>query len=332
MRQQGYYKWRSILMILSFIMVMGWTTSEGWSAEVKFPTRPIQVVIGFAPGATDIAIRPFTDKLQEVVGQPINFEYKPGAGGAIGASFAAKAKPDGYTLLGCSSSPIITSPLTKEGLDYKLDDFVPICRICTQPSIIVVKADARWKTLKELIEEAKKSPGKLTYSTAGVFGTDHTAMEVLHKLGGFNTTHVPSTGVGPAVTATLGGHVDYACGPTQTVSPHIKSGALRGIAVTGEERLQEFPDIPSASELGYPVFYVGWYGLVGPKGIPGEVLKIIYNACDKTMEIHKKSVEDHLRKLLIKPAYIKGEEFGKFLNALNDTTKKVVEDLKQPKK
>ena len=325
-------KWVGILGMGSLVMVMGWTTSMGWAAEVKYPTKPIQVVIGFAPGATDIAIRPFTDKLQEVLGQPVNFEYKPGAGGAIGASFAAKAKPDGYTFLGCSSSPIITSPLTKEGLDYTLSDFVPICRISTQPSFIAVKADARWKTLKELIEEAKRSPGKLTYSTAGVFGTDHTAMEVLHKLGGFNTTHVPATGVGPAVTATLGGHVDYICGPTQTVAPHIKSGALRGLAITGEERSREFPDIPTASELGYPVFYVGWYGLVAPKGIPGEVLKAIYDACDKTIEIHGKTVEDQLRKLSINPAYLKGEAFGKFLNELYDTTKKVVEDLKQTKK
>jgi tripartite-type tricarboxylate transporter receptor subunit TctC len=196
----------------------------------------------------------------------------------------------------------------------------------------VVKADARFKTLKEFIEEAKKSPGKITYSTPGIFGTDHVAIETFQKVGGFKSTHIPATGVGPAVTAILGGHVDFTIAPEVSVSPHVKSGTFRGLAVTGGKRFQEFPDIPTFSELGYPVSYIGWFGIVGPKGIPEAVLKIIYNACDKTMEVHKKSVEDQLRKSLVTPAYIKGEEFGRELKSYYDIAKEVVEDLKKPKK
>jgi tripartite-type tricarboxylate transporter receptor subunit TctC len=332
MKKQGYSKWMSILMITSFMLVMGWATSEGWAAEVKYPTRPIQVVIGFGPGSTDMALRIFTERLQEVLGQPIQFEYKPGAGGAIGASFVAKAKPDGYTWLGCSVSPIITSPLTKEGLDYTLDDFVPIFRAAFSPSVLVVKADARWKTLKEFIEEAKKSPGKLTYTTVAVFGTEHIPMEMLQKLGGFKLTHVPTTGAGPAVSAVLGGHADMTAYNMFVLSPHLRSGALRALALIGSGRYQDFPDVYTLSELGYPVSYTGWYGMVGPKGIPEEVLKIIYNACDKVMEVHGKSIEDQQRKMGSIPAYLKGEEFGKELRSYYDITKKIWEDLKTPAK
>ena len=333
MRKQGSSKWMSMLMITSLMVVMGWATSEGWAAEVKYPTRPIQVVIGFTPGSTDVALRLFTEKLQEILGQPMPFEYKPGAGGAIGASYVAKSKPDGYTLLGSSSGPIIISPLTKEGLDYTLDDFVPICCIATNNSIIAVKADARWKTLKELIEEAKKSPGKLNYSTPGILSVDHLLVETLLKAGGFNAMHVPTAGIAPTVTAALGGHVDFICGIPPALGPHIKSGALRGLAIAGaEKRLQEFPDIPTLVELGYPIFYAGVVGLVGPKGIPEGVLKTIYNACDKTVEVHKKEIEDKLRNISVRLAYMKGEEFGKFQNSLNYKIKEVVEDLKKREK
>ena len=213
-----------------------------------------------------------------------------------------------------------------------MDDFVPICRVSIQTGIFTVKANARWKTLKDLIEEAKKSPGKLTFSSAGVFGTDHFAMETLQKLGKFKATHIPATGVAPALTATLGGHVDFTFSPEVSVSPHIKSGTLRALAVSGDKRLEEFPDVPTFSELGYRVTYLGWYGLVGPKGIPDQVLKTIYDACDKTMEVHKKSIEDQEKKMLSIPAYIKGEEFVKELKSHYDIAKEVFEDLQKSMK
>ncbi len=328
MGKQVYSRWMSVLMITSLAVMMGYATGESWAAETKYPTRPIQVVIGFTPGSTDVALRLFTDKLQEVLGQPIHFEYKPGAGGAIGASYVAKSKPDGYTFFGCSMSPIITSLLTKEGLDYTLDDFVPICRTAVQPSALAVKADSRWKTLKDFVEEAKRSPGKLTYTTVAVLGTEHIPMEMLQKLGGFKITHVPTTGSGPAVTAVLGGHADMNVQNMVPLSPHLRSGELRALALIGKERFQEFPDVPTLSELGFPITYIGWFGIVGPKGIPGDVLRTIYNACDKTMELYGKSIEDQQRKMLSTPAYIKGEEFGRELRSYYDITKKIIEDLK----
>lgn len=258
------------------------------------------------------------------------FIYKPGAGGAVGASFVAKAKPDGYTLMGASMSPVIISPLTKEGLDYTSNDFTPICRISSEPTVLSVKPDSRWKTLGEMIQEAKKSPGKITYSTSAVFGTTHVPMELLQKLGGFNMTHIPTTGSGPALTAALGGHVDMVVTPAVAVTSHLKSGSLRPVACIG--RLKEFPNVPTLQELGYPVFYTGWMGLVGPKGIPEEIMNTIYKACDKVMEVHKKSLEEYTTNLGSTPAYVKGEEFDKELKSYYTVTKNIVEALTPPKK
>jgi len=131
----------------------------------------------------------------------MSFVYKPGANGAIGASFVAKAKPDGYTPFGTSQAPIITTPLTEEGLDYTFDDFSPICRLVESPIVLATKADSPLKTLKDVIEEAKKFPGKMTFSTSGVFSTIQLPTEILSRMAGITLTHVPCTGTSPAVTA-----------------------------------------------------------------------------------------------------------------------------------
>lgn len=148
-------KWMSILFIGVFLTLMGWAASESRAVGVNYPQRPIQVIIGFQPGSTDMALRPFVEKLPEYLGQPMNFVYKPGASGAVAASFISRvAKPDGYTIFGTGASPIISGPLTKE-LDYTLDDFVPICRLVISPVIIVVRADSSWKSFKDILEEAR---------------------------------------------------------------------------------------------------------------------------------------------------------------------------------
>jgi len=317
--------------IIVVFIILGCAIWEGHAAEAKFPTRPIQIIIGFQPGSTDIALRPFTEKLPEYLGQPISFVYKPGATGAVGASFVARAKPDGYTLMGTTQAAVVIIPLTMES-DYKLDDFTPICRLVRTSIILAVKADSRWKTLKDIVEEAKKSPGKLTYSSAGIFGNNHLAMEMFLKSIGVDITHVPCAGSTPAVTALLGGHVDMTSSTMGPISPHLKAGAVRPIAFFEKERLKEYPNIPTFAELGYPVIYPVWYGLFAPKGTPEEVVKTIYKGLEKVVENHKNFIEDRLEKVSLNLDVVNPEEFAKEVKVLNESLKKILKDLKQPTK
>ena len=155
MKRRSYFgRISGVIIVLLNIVLAGFIQTEGWAAEGKYPNKTIQVVICYQPGSTDMAIRPIVDRLPEYLGQPVAFVYKPGASGAIGASFVTKVKGDGYTLIGTSQSPIMICPLTKE-VDYTLDHFVPICRLVKSPVLVAVKAYSQWKTLKDLVEESK---------------------------------------------------------------------------------------------------------------------------------------------------------------------------------
>lgn len=330
MRKQIHSKWISVLIIAAFIVEM--TITGSWAAEAKYPNRLIQVVICYEPGSTDMSIRPFVDKLPEYLGKPMAFVYKPGASGATGASFVSKVRPDGYTLIGTSQSPVMISPLTKGDLGYTLDDFVPICKLVKSPVVVAVKADSPWKTLKDIVEEAKKSPGKITYSTTGVFGTPHVPVEMFLKSAGIEMTHVPCPGTAPAVTALLGGHVNMTSATMASITPHIKSGVVRPLAVFEKQRLKVFPNVPTFTELGYPVVLYVWYGFLAPKGTPEEVVKTIYTACKKIVENHKSFIEDRLEKMSLTLDFSGPEEFAKEIHAENEIMKKIVNDLMPPSK
>lgn len=319
-------KWMGGLAVLSFV-IMGWAGGECWPAEGKYPSRPIQVVIPYQPGATDMALRPFVEKLQEYLGQPMPFVYKPGGAAVMGGSFVARANPDGYTLLGATPSSVILGPLTKEGVDYTMEDFVPLCRLSSSPFILAVKADSRWKTLKDIVEEAKKYPDKLSYSTTGVLGTGHIPVAMFLKQAGISMTHVPCPGMAPAITALLGGHVDMTSSSMGAVVPHLRSGALRAVGVFMKQRLKEFPDVPTFSELGYPVAIFVWYGLMGPKGTREEVVKVIYGASKKVMENQRPFIEDRMAKSSLTVDFLSPEEFANELRSENEAMKNIVKEL-----
>ncbi len=327
------YKLMRVFAAVLFVLALVAAVPCGGSAAEKYPVRPIQVVVGFEPGSTDVAMKPFIDKLAEVLGQPMPFVYKPGAAGSIGASFVSKAKPDGYTIMGASLGPLVTSPLTMKGLDYTLEDFTPLCRTSSQASAMLVKSDARWKTMKEFIDEAKKNPGKLTYSTSGVFGTNHIPVELFQKAAGITLTHIPTTGSGPVITAVLGGHVDMGLAPMNAITSHLKSGQLRALAfVHKQKKVQEFPDVPTLIELGYPVTYTGYFVLVGPKNMPPEVVKTLLAACDTVQQKYRKQIEDQYRNMSVDFTYIKGADLGKELMGDRDMTKRIIDELSKSMK
>ena len=326
-------KLASTVAFLGFMLAMSWPVSASWAAAENYPTRTIQIIIGYSPGSTDMGLKPFVDKMPELLGQPMSFVYKPGGAGAVGASFVAKAKPDGYTLLGTTQGSVVLAPLTKEGLDYTLDDFMPICRVSLTPLGLAVKADSPWKTLKDVVEAAQKSPGKVNYSTSGTYGSTHFAMEIFAKSARIRMTHVPTSGSAPAVTALLGGHVKMACSSMGPLMPHVNSGALRILAFMQRERLKNFPDTPTFSEQGYAVVFPAWYGLLGPKGISKEVVEKIYSASRKVVEQHKKFIDDRLRQSGFELFLMGPEEMARECRAESEIVSRIFKDLvAKPKK
>ncbi len=328
MKTQKYFPWAGFLAT-GFLLLLFYFSCAGWAAEAKYPRKPVQVVIAYQPGATDMAFRPFTDKTPAYLGQQMSFVFKPGGTGAIGASYVAKAEPDGYTLFGTTRGPVLLAPLTMEGLDYKPEDFVPIVRLARSPQIIAVKADSPYKTIKNIVDEAKKFPQKLTYSHSGIYGSSHLPVEMFIKKAGIRIKHVPTGGSGPSVTALLGGHVTIASSTFAPLAPHFKSGALIPIGVFEERRLKELPNVPTFQEAGYPVIFYTWYGLMAPKGVPEEVRQTLYAAFRKVLEDHRNYVEDRLSKMALTLDFMSPQDFARDLKQEYETMKNLLPDLKK---
>ena len=250
-------------------------------AQSPYPDRPIDLVIGYQPGgAMDFIQAVYKDRVTKILGQPIASLFKPGAGGAIGAAYVAKSKPDGYTLYFGSNATMVFIPLTKKDIGYVPEDLTPICNLTLSPNLLCVKDDSPYKTLKDFIEAAKTK--KMKYATYGVNSGPHILMEALGRLAGFKGTHIPYPGAGPAYVACLGGHVDMAVstGTGGMVGP----GRLRILAVTGEQRYDLQPEIPTLKEIGYNIVVPVMFYLWAPKDTPGENIQKIADAYKKATE------------------------------------------------
>ena len=247
-----------------------------------YPERPVTLVVPFPPGGVaDTIARPLAQALGDKLGQPIVIENKGGAGGAIGIGQAGRAKPDGYTLL-MSLSSISILPAADRLLErkpaYQLDQFVPIARITADPTVLVVRADAPYKTLAEFIDAAKKQGGKLSYGSSGIYGTMHVPMEMLQNAAGIKLMHVPFTGAGPAVQALVGGQVDaLATGPS-SVMQLIQGGRVRPLAHWGDAKLDSLPEVPSLKSQGYDASFVQWSGVFALAGTPPAVIATLRRA------------------------------------------------------
>ncbi len=254
-----------------------------------YPERPVTLVVPFPPGGVaDTIARPIAQALGDKLGQPIVIENKGGAGGAIGIGQAGRAKPDGYTLL-MSLSSISILPAADRLLErkpaYQLDQFVPIARITADPTVLVVRADAPYKTLDEFLEAARKQGGKLSYGSSGIYGTMHVPMEMLQNAAGIKMMHVPFTGAGPAVQALVGGQVDaLATGPS-SVMQLIQAGRVRPLAHWGDGKLESLPQVPSLKSKGLDASFVQWSGIFALAGTPPAVI-------DKLRQAVKQIAED----------------------------------------
>jgi len=257
------------------IAALGALLAFGAQAQ-DYPTKPISMIVAFPPGGVaELVGRPLAASMEKTLGQPVLIINRPGAGGAVGTTVAAKAAPDGYTILMTLSSISIfpvSDPLEGKPAPYQLSDFMPIALVTADPTVLVVRADSPYKTVQDFVAAAKANPGKINYSSSGVYGTLHVAMEMFAGAAGIQLFHIPYQGGGPALTALLGGQVEaLASGPAAAVG-QIKAGKMRALASWGAQRLALMPDLPTFKELGYKdvEFYI-WSGVVAPAAIPANV-------------------------------------------------------------
>ena len=292
-------KFTSLLCILSQVTILIFVAAIGASAAedpTKFPSKPIKLIIPYAPGGTsDMVGRKLADLASKPLGQPIVCENKAGGAGVIGSTATATADSDGYTILVTSCSPNIYVPVQRS-VPYKIDDFTYIIQVADFSFIFAVKADSKYKTFKDFIEDARGNPGKLKYQSQGPKSAGHLQMEYLFKTENVKVNHIPGAGVSEVITQLLGGHVDG--GITAGLGPQIKAGNFRGLGVAGPKRNELFPDIPTFNELGYThgIPFGCHVGILGPKNIPLQITQKLHDA-------FKKAVDDPSYKELLNNMY-----------------------------
>jgi len=247
-----------------------------------YPSRPIVMIVPFPPGgAVDPTGRLLAGAMSKTLGENVVVETKAGAGGAIGHAFTARQKPDGYTIL-FTASAIVTIPLADDvngrPSTYRMSDFTPIALITADPQILLVGATSPWKTLHDLLADAKAHPGKISYASAGVYGTSHTSIEMFSQAAGIQLLHVPYKGGGPSMMAVLSGEAGMTAQLPAVGLPLVKAGKARVLASFGATRLPTIADIPTMRELGVDAEFYSWLGLFAPAGLPREVASALRNA------------------------------------------------------
>ncbi len=284
-------------------------------AQDAYPSHSITVVSPFPPGGvSDTITRPLDAALEAVFKQPVVLENKAGAAGAVGAQYVATAKPDGYTLLThivSISGFAAVDKLFGRSPKFTNADFIPLARIVADPIVMIVNKDLPYKTVKDLVADAKANPNKLIFSSSGLYGASHIPTVLFAKsAGGLEMRHLPTNGGGPAVTAVLGGNVNFFMSPTSIALPHIRAGKVRALAVSSAKRTKSLPDVPTFKEQGYDLEYYFWVGIFAPKGTPAPIITTLRDGLNKAA--HSKQFLDTLDNLGQELAYMDQPEFTKF--------------------
>lgn len=266
---------------LWLMLFFGFIFSTNILAE-NYPDKPINIIVGQAPGGSaDINARLLAESLSKILKQPVIVQNKPGVGGAIGAAQVANSQPDGYTLLltlsGSFTYPEVEKISGRKPL-YELSQLEPIVQMTDDPTILIVRADSRWKTHQNLISEAKLNPSKLTYGSSGNFAPAHLSVEMLANAAGVKFTQVPFSGGGPANMAMLAGTVDFSVAPPSIALPQINAGKARALLNSGSKRIKSLPNIPTYKEAGYQAQFSFSAGIAAPKATPLSVINVLREA------------------------------------------------------
>ena len=283
----------------------------------SFPTHPVTIVVPFPPGGgTDALTRIMQPALAAMWRQPIIVENKPGAAGAIGGDYAAKSKPDGHTLLMSSTAGITAK---------NVDQFAPVALVSASPYVVVVNAKVPASSIRELIDHARKNPGKVTFGSSGTGAASHLAAELFKSMANADMLHVPYKGTGQAVTDLVGGQIDLMFSPAETVMQHVQAGRLRALAVTSARRFDALPDLPTVAEAGVPGYEaIGWFGLFAPAATPKDLVARISADANKVL-----ADADVKRKMLgagAEPSGNTPEQFARFVRAEMDKWAKLMKE------
>jgi len=326
-RMRRGYGWgvRFGLVSAALILAFSWSSLAG-SAEAPFPNRPITIVVNYAPGGVmDTHARIFGDRLAEVLGQPVLKVHKPGGGGTLGASFAARAKPDGYTLFTGTSSSLILTPIIKK-VDYTWEDFVSIGIYCRGAVSLYVKKEAKWKALPDFIQEGKER--QLVVSSSGKLTHTDLVQAIFAKTAGVKQAHVPYKSCGEAVAALLGGHVDADF--CQSSMGQLAAGAVRVLGVADYERSKINPDVKTFKEQGYPVALPLYYSLCVPAKTPKNVIEILGNGMQEVFKRWGKEIQEELIRVEFIPTFFNVQQSMQEFKKDYETSLKVVKESGLP--
>ena len=301
--------WRTLSSLLGAGLLAAATAGPAHGA---FPDRAVKIVVGFAPGGSDISARILAQKLGELWKQPVVVDNRPGAAGNIGADAVAKSPADGYTLLLCVNSYTINTSVYKNLSWDLLRDFAPVGRYAASPLVVVVNAKSPIKSVQELTAYAKANPGKINYGSAGAGTAPHLAAELFAIQAGMDITHIPYKGSAPSVTALVADEVQLSFGALSAFDSFIKSGRLRPLAVTTARRSAQLPDLPTVAEGGIAGFDVDiWYGFLAPAKTPPAIVKQLSDDLAKVMA--DPDTQAKIRNAGLEPAYLDSAQMGELM-------------------
>ena len=306
----------------SLVLAASTSAQAGESAVAAYPAKPIRIIVPFAAGGgTDLIARITAQKLTESWGQQIIVDNRPGAGGIVGTEMGVRAAPDGHTYTLMGSSYTVNPAFYKLSFD-PINDITPIAQISQGPFVVVVHPAVPAKAIKELIALAKAKPGELSYASSGAGSVTHLSTALFVGMAGIKVVHIPYKGTGPALTDIVGGQVAVFFGDAPPTLPHVKSGRLRGIAVTTRDRIAAAPDIPTVIEAGVPYEVLLWQGMIGPKGVPNAIVTKVHGEIVRafgTKEMVARFVNDG-----ISPSGGTPEQFGARIRNELEVWRKVV--------
>ncbi|MBV1796718.1 tripartite tricarboxylate transporter substrate binding protein [Siccirubricoccus sp. G192] len=301
---------RRIIMALGAVTLARPVRAQDW------PQHPVRILVGFPPGGfTDILARVIAPRLQERFGQPFVVENRPGAAGIIAAEAVAKAPPDGLMLLLAHPTAIAIAPALSQRLPYDgMAAFTPVTLLAQQPHVLLVKGDAPWRSLAELVEDARRRPGMLTYASSGVGSVQHVQGELFAAAAGIELVHVPYRGSGPTMTDLAAGNVSMVIDGVAVSAPLVESGRLRVLATSAARRLPRYPDLPTLAESGLEGVVPGsWFGLLAPAGTPPAIVQALARAATEALPTPE--VARAMERASAEPGGLSPEEFAAFVRA-----------------
>lgn len=325
MKRSGVF---SIIIALVLLGVFG--TAE---ADDKYPSRPIELVVPMGPGgASSTATRAYSEDLSKLLKVPCLVVNREGGIGVTGTVYVIKAKKDGYTLLSTTDTSLVIVPVISKEVTYDpLKDLVPIAYFGHAPSIFAVRRDSPFKTLSELVEYARNNPGKLKNAVAGIGSESYYNLQLLCSKEKIKIGTIPFKSGSEAMTNLLGGHTDMASSSLASLSPQLKAGTLRGLAISSKKRHPDFSTIPTTAELGYPeVDFVIWYALFAPAGVPSQVTNVLIPSMAKVLKIPE--VMQRMAQVGMEVEYKGPEEIRKLIESGMQMVKKVLKEGDLPAK